>query len=116
MIQPTLYCSLVLAHTERHDAMQRLGRALADATRCRILFALVDGLAYPAQLADALELTRSNTSNHLACLRGCGIVVAIPEGRQTRYELADPNLGHALTELLGVVVAVGSDAVCSAER
>ena len=33
-------------------------------------------------------------------------VVAVPEGRRTRYELADARLGHALDDLLGVVLAV----------
>ncbi|HZM75770.1 MAG TPA: hypothetical protein VFC19_08595 [Candidatus Limnocylindrales bacterium] len=36
--------------------------------------------------------TRQNLSNHLACLRGCGLVVAVPEGRRSRYELTDPRL------------------------
>jgi hypothetical protein len=33
-------------------------------------------------------------------------VVATPEGRRTRYELADPRLAHALGDLLGLVLAV----------
>ena len=45
-------------------------------TRCRILLALLDGVTYPGQIANHLGLTRSNVSNHLACLRGCGLVVA----------------------------------------
>ncbi|MDR7274726.1 hypothetical protein J2S41_001504 [Catenuloplanes atrovinosus] len=45
-------------------------------------------------------------SNHLTCLRGCGLVVAAPEGRRTRSELADPRLAHALGDLLGLVLAV----------
>lgn len=85
--------------------MARLGKALADQTRCRILIALLDGPGYPAQLADRLGLTRSNVSNHLACLRGCGLVVAVGEGRQSRYEIADPRLAHAVDDLLGVVLA-----------
>jgi hypothetical protein len=32
-------------------------------------------------------------------------VVTVPEGRRARYELADPRLAHALTDLLGVVLA-----------
>ncbi|HVM26614.1 MAG TPA: metalloregulator ArsR/SmtB family transcription factor [Mycobacteriales bacterium] len=96
----------MLTSATRLDAITRLGRALADPTRCRILLALLDAPQYPAQLAAGLGLTRSNTSNHLTCLRGCGLVVGVPEGRQTRYELADPGLRHALTDLLGVVLAV----------
>ena len=34
------------------------------------------------------------------------MVVAVPEGRRVRYELADPRLRHALDDLLGVVLAV----------
>lgn len=93
----------------RLDALARLGRALADPTRCRLLLALLDGPAYPSELAAMLELTRANTSNHLACLRGCGIVLAEPEGRQVRYSLVDANLAHALTDLADVVLATDAD-------
>ena len=92
--------------------MHRLGRALADPTRCRILLALLDGPAYPAQLAAALGITRSNVSNHLACARGCGLVVATPEGRQMRYQLVDGHLTHAPRDLLDVVLAVDDGQPC----
>ena len=92
--------------------MNRLGRAMADPTRSRILLSLLDGPDYPARLARDLELTRTNVSNHLACLRGCGIVVAEAEGRQTRYEIADAHLAAALTALVDVTLAVDEDAPC----
>jgi DNA-binding transcriptional ArsR family regulator len=102
----------MLTIASRLDVMNRLGRAMADPTRSRILVSLLDGPAYPARLADELELTRSNVSNHLTCLRGCGLVVASPEGRQTRYEIADPHLTLALTALTEVVLAVDDGAPC----
>jgi DNA-binding transcriptional ArsR family regulator len=92
--------------------MNRLGRAMADPTRSRILLTLLDAPSYPAVIARELELTRSNVSNHLTCLRDCGIVVAEPEGRQTRYEIADPHLGRALVALLDVTLAVDEHAPC----
>lgn len=92
--------------------MHRLGRAMADPTRSRILLTLLEGPNYPAVLARELELSRSNVSNHLACLRDCGIVVAEPEGRQTRYEIADPHLARALTALVEVTLAVDEQAPC----
>jgi DNA-binding transcriptional ArsR family regulator len=88
------------------EVLSRFGHALSDATRARVLLALREGPAYPADLAETLAVSRTNLSNHLACLRGCGLVVAVPEGRRTRYELADPRLVHALADLLGVVLAV----------
>ena len=73
---------------------------------------LLDGPSYPAVLSRELELTRSNVSNHLTCLRDCGIVVAEPEGRQTRYEIADPHLAAALNALVEVTLAVDEKAAC----
>lgn len=85
--------------------LARFGHALSDRTRSKILLALKDAPGYPADLAEAAGVSRQSMSNHLACLRGCGLVVAVPEGRRTRYELADPKLAHALNDLLHVVLA-----------
>lgn len=103
----------MLTLPSRVETLARLGKALADPSRCRLLVALLEGPGYPAQLARQLGLTRSNVSNHLACLRGCGLVVAELEGRQTRYEIADRHLAAALDELLDVVLA--GDPVCTVE-
>lgn len=102
----------MLTLTSRLDVMNRLGRAMADPTRSRILMTLLDGPSHPAVLADGLQLTRQNVSNHLTCLRDCGIVVAEPEGRQTRYEISDPHLTKALADLVDVVLAVDESAPC----
>ncbi|RNL86982.1 ArsR/SmtB family transcription factor [Halostreptopolyspora alba] len=94
------------------DALARFGRALADPIRCRILLALRDNPAHPADLAATLGISRTRLSNHLACLRDCGLVVAVPVGRRSRYELADARLGHALDDLRTAVLAVESDRTC----
>jgi ArsR family transcriptional regulator, cadmium/lead-responsive transcriptional repressor len=80
--------------------LQRVGFALADPVRQSVLVALLDGAAFPADLALVVETSRSNLSNHLACLRGCGLVTATPHGRRLSYELASPSLAHALRDLL----------------
>ncbi|QYX76153.1 ArsR/SmtB family transcription factor [Streptomyces akebiae] len=94
------------------DALTRFGRALADPIRCRLLLALREAPAYPSDLADALGISRTRLSNQLACLRDCGLVVAVPEGRRSRYELADSRLGHALDDLRTAVLAVEADRTC----
>ncbi|NAZ87732.1 ArsR/SmtB family transcription factor [Kineococcus indalonis] len=95
--------------------LARFGHALSDPTRARLLLALREAPGYPAELAEALGVSRQNLSNHLACLRGCGLVVTEPEGRRVRYELADPRLRHALDDLVGVVLAV-EGALCAGTR
>lgn len=89
--------------------LARFGHALSDQTRSKILLALKDAPGYPADLAEAAGVSRQSMSNHLACLRGCGLVVTIQEGRRTRYELADPKLAHALNDLLHVVLTADAE-------
>jgi len=103
----------MLTISSRIDVMNRIGRAMADPTRSRILLSLLDRPGYPARLAEELTLTRTNVSNHLSCLRGCGIVVAVPEGRMTRYEIADPHVTAALRSLVEVVLAVDEGEPCA---
>jgi DNA-binding transcriptional ArsR family regulator len=93
------------------EVLARFGHALSDPTRARLLLVLRAGAAYPSELAEILGVGRTNLSNHLACLRGCGLVVATPEGRRQRYQLADDKLRHALGDLLEVVLAVETDHV-----
>ena len=95
------------------DALSRFGHALSDPTRTRILLSLRQAPGYPSELAEQIGVTRQILSNHLACLRGCGLVVAVPEGRRARYELADPRIAAALQDLLGLVLAV--DPACCPE-
>ena len=86
------------------EALARVGTALADDTRRRLLVALLDGPAYPSELAARLGLTRPNVSNHLGCLKGCGLVVADAEGRRVAYRLSDPRLAHALQDLCALAL------------
>lgn len=95
--------------------MTRLGRAMADPTRVKILMSLLREPGYTALLATELGLTRTNVSNHLACLRGCGLIVAEPEGRRTSYRIADRHLAEALNLLVDVVVAVEDGSGCVGE-
>lgn len=91
------------------DPLHRLGVALSDPVRRAILLRLTASAAYPAELADHCATSRSNMSNHLACLRGCGLVVAEREGRQMRYELVSQDFRDALVLLTSVSLAPTCD-------
>ena len=99
-----------LVHT---DALARFGYALSDTTRTQILLSLNAAPGFPSELAEQIGVSRQIVSNHLACLRGCGLVVGRPEGRRTHYELADSRIGHALNDLLGLVLAVDPNCSCT---
>ena len=97
------------------DVLHRVGRALADPTRCRMLLCLLERPHYPTELAEHLGVSKASASNHLACLRGCGLVTATREGRRQRYGLVDDRLGHALHDLLALAPSIADDA-CADER
>ncbi|MEF3121729.1 metalloregulator ArsR/SmtB family transcription factor [Kocuria flava] len=95
-------------------ALTRLGQALSEGVRTQILLTLRAGPTTPSQLVEALGVSKQVISNQLACLRGCGLVEAVKDGRHSWYRLVDARLGEALGELLEVVVTVDPDC-CSPE-
>lgn len=97
-------------------ALARFGHALSDPTRARILMSLREAPNYPAELAMELGVSRQAVSNHLACLRGCGLVVTAPEGRRARYELADRRLTHALADLHDLVLVTDPEACAASDE
>jgi DNA-binding transcriptional ArsR family regulator len=92
-----------------HDALARLGLALSDPVRRSVLLRLSEAPAYPAELAELCSTSRSNMSNHLACLRGCGLIVAEREGRRIRYELISADFASALQTLASATLAATCD-------
>jgi ArsR family transcriptional regulator, cadmium/lead-responsive transcriptional repressor len=102
-VQDLLYSSVVTVSAGLDmGTLSRIGMALADPTRRRVLVHLIGAPGYPAELAEQFGTTRANLSNHLACLRECGLVTATAEGRRVRYELADPRLAEGLRILAGL--------------
>ena len=84
-------------------------RGFSDPSRLGIIDALRGGPLTVGEIVDATGLAQSNVSNHLGCLRGCGLVVAEREGRYMTYHLSDDRVGDilALAESLLADVARG---------
>ena len=79
-----------------HTEVVRVLDALADTTRLTIVHLLAEGGQRVIDLTAALGLAQSTVSAHLAVLRDAGLVTATPEGRATRYGLADTELDEVL--------------------
>ena len=88
------------------EALTRFGHALSDSTRVKILFTLCESPSYPADMADSLRITRQSISNHLLCLKGCGLVTTEAVGRRSRYQLANEHIKHALGDLQEVILKI----------
>jgi DNA-binding transcriptional ArsR family regulator len=88
----------------------RLFHGLSDPTRLSILLALLDGERRVTDLVEQVGSSQSNVSNHLACLRECGLVVDRPaERRQVFYSIAHPQLRDVLVATETLLAQAGHD-------
>jgi DNA-binding transcriptional ArsR family regulator len=87
---------LLTAKVRSVDLQAKLFRGFADPSRLSVLLALRDGPLTVSEIVEATGLSQSNASNHLGCLRDCGLVVAEPEGRYVTYHLSDDRVGELL--------------------
>jgi DNA-binding transcriptional ArsR family regulator len=78
-------------------------RTLAHPRRLEILHVLAEGPCEVGRLADRLGISQPNASQHLAVLRGSGLVEAGREGREVRYRLVDPDVMVACGIMRGVL-------------
>jgi ArsR family transcriptional regulator len=95
--------------TKTLDDMETLFKALADATRLRILGLLLTGEVCVCHMHESLKIPQPKVSRHLAYLRNAGLVETRRDGLWVHYRmarLADPVLGaiidavrHALAHL-----------------
>ncbi len=74
----------------------KLFRGFADTSRLIILEALRDGPLMVGTIVEQTGLSQSNVSNHLACLRDCGLVTSSQQGRYTSYQLSDGRVDALL--------------------
>lgn len=87
---------LMAAHPKTTDLQAKLFRGFSDPSRLAILTSLRDGPRTVSEIVRATELSQSNVSNHLGCLRDCGLVTAEQQGRFVYYHHSDERVGQFL--------------------
>lgn len=87
---------LITSTTSSIDLQAKLFRGFADPSRLAILKALRDGERTVGDLVQATKLTQPNVSNHLSCLRDCGLVTVRQQGRFAYYSLSDDRVAQLL--------------------
>jgi len=83
---------LMTVQTNAIALKAKLFRGLADPSRLSIIEALRRGPRTVGEIVATTGLSQPNTSNHLACLRDCGLAVSEQQGRHVRYQLSDPRI------------------------
>lgn len=74
----------------------KLFRGFADSSRLSILEVLREGPSTVSALVEATRLSQSNVSNHLSCLRDCGLVMSTQQGQYVSYQLSDGRVNKLL--------------------
>jgi len=83
--------------------------ALANPTRHELIHHLCGGPRTPSQLAELLDVSRPNVSQHLAVLQREGLVKRTRQDGQVLWEVVDPRLAEAcalIDEILGHELAL----------
>lgn len=78
------------------DIKVKFIKGFADKTRVEILETIKNEEKTVQQIVDAINGNQSNVSQHLACLKGCGIVTSRQEGKFIHYSLRDEHVKRLL--------------------
>lgn len=87
---------LINAQTQPIELQAKLFRGFGDPSRLAILESLRSGPLTVSEIVKATGLSQSNVSNHLGCLRDCGLVIAEQHWRHVIYHLSDDRVGDLL--------------------
>ena len=88
---------IIVSSPSKTELQAKLFRGFSDPSRLGILDALRNGPLTVSEIVEATGLSQPNVSNHLGCLRDCGLVVAEQEGRYVTYHLSDDRVGELLS-------------------
>jgi len=96
-----------IVRTQGASAAVSLFHSLADPKRLQIVRRLQQGEARVSDLVTELGAAQSTVSEHMSCLRECGLVAGRAEGRQVFYSLARPELIDLLESTEALLEATG---------
>lgn len=96
-------------------ARARYFRVLGDPTRLRLLEALLEGQHTVSELMAIVNAPQSRISNHLACLKWCGLATSERRGREVIYRITDARVRQVL-ELSRALSEEHSEHLASCKR
>lgn len=87
---------ITIANPGQVALQAKLFRGFSDPSRLSILEALRNKRLTVTEITQVTGLTQSNASNHLNCLRDCGLVSVENRGRYAYYALSDDRVAYLL--------------------
>lgn len=84
---------------ELYELHARVWKAIADPKRLLLINEMRDGSKSVGDLCDAIRISQSNASQHLAVLRDRGLVRSQRAGSNVYYSLSSPKIVQAVVLL-----------------
>lgn len=94
------------------DMKVKLIHGFSNKTRIQILECLKNEEKTVSQIVCEIKGNQSNISQHLACLKGCGIIVRRNEGKYCFYSLRNQHIRDLLDMFDVVLSDVQNDVAC----
>ena len=98
------------------DLKIKLIHGFSNKIRLQILECIKGKEKTVSQIVEELEGNQSNISQHLACLKGCGIIVGRNEGKYCYYSLRNERIQELLDMFDTVLNDVQSDVASCANH
>ena len=95
-----------------YDKKKKLIHGFSNKTRIQILECIKEQEKTVSQIVEETKGNQSNISQHLACLKGCGIIVGRNEGKYIYYSLRNQHIRDLLSMFDGVLADVENDIAC----
>jgi len=90
----------------------KLIHGFSNKTRIQILESIKNQEKTVSQIIEEINGNQSNISQHLACLKGCGIIVGRNEGKYCYYSLRNNQIRDLLKMFDVVLEDVQNDVAC----
>ncbi len=90
----------------------KLIHGFSNKTRIQILESIKNQEKTVSKIVEEIKGSQSNISQHLACLKGCGIIVGRNEGKYCYYSLRNQHIRDLLTMFDVVLEDVQNDVAC----
>lgn len=98
------------------DLKIKLIHGFSNKVRLQILDCIKDKEKTVSQIVEETKGNQSNISQHLACLKGCGIIVGRNEGKYIYYSLRNERIRELLDMFDNVLDDVHSEVECCANH
>ncbi|WP_136607946.1 ArsR/SmtB family transcription factor [Paenibacillus dokdonensis] len=94
------------------DVKVKFLRGFSDKTRIQILNCIMDEEKTVSQIVEEINGNQSNISQHLSCLKGCGIIVGRQEGKYSYYRLSNEKIKGLLLMFDEILQDIKQDVAC----